>query len=416
MLAPPDAELAARDAAVAGLATVLDPDALAARWAALVPGLDAARPTYVRYKPGTSCLVGVRARIDGREVDGYAAAYGGGATAKLGKTAALAERGPAAVLADVGVGLHLFPVDRRLRALPRLADDRRRRRLLRAVVPDLRHLGDAAVTPLRYKPERRWVARLDGDGSTALLKVFASPADHARAVAGGRLRTTEGVRFPRLLGQTGSLVVLVWVGGRPLEAALVAADEALLAATGRALAALHAQSGAGIAERTPLVRARALAAAAAAVGVLVPHLAADVTAMARALVGRLAEPAPRTPVHGDFSADQILVDAGAVCVVDLDEVARCDPAVDLGTFAAALDGQVVAGTLEVGRARQLRAAVRRAYEAGAPPGALGGLDRRLATAHAEALLRIAVEPFRRREPGWPARVERLVRCAAEVAP
>src|SRR4051794_14026842 len=67
MLSTPDADLARREPALPGLATLLDPDAFAEALRGAAPALRprAARVTYVRYKPGTSCLVGYRVESDG---------------------------------------------------------------------------------------------------------------------------------------------------------------------------------------------------------------------------------------------------------------------------------------------------------------------------------------------------------------
>ena len=40
--------------------------------------------------------------------------------------------------------------------------------------------------------------------------------------------------------------------------------------------------------------------------------------------------------HGDFSPDQVVVDAGRAGLLDLDEAVLGDPVADLGTFCAAL--------------------------------------------------------------------------------
>jgi hypothetical protein len=47
--------------------------------------LETARITYVKYKPGTNCLVGYRLRVAGTVVDVYAKAYGANASKKLQK-------------------------------------------------------------------------------------------------------------------------------------------------------------------------------------------------------------------------------------------------------------------------------------------------------------------------------------------
>jgi len=70
MLSPPDLDLVRRDAALPGLATVLEPAAMVAALRRHRPGRRYcdAEITYVRYKPGTSCLVGYRVKVDGEEM------------------------------------------------------------------------------------------------------------------------------------------------------------------------------------------------------------------------------------------------------------------------------------------------------------------------------------------------------------
>src|SRR5437867_2397122 len=78
LLSPHDADLVKRDAAIAGLATLLDPEAFLVALRSVLPGaeLDAVRATYVRYKPGMSCLVAYELEIAGATITAYAKAYG----------------------------------------------------------------------------------------------------------------------------------------------------------------------------------------------------------------------------------------------------------------------------------------------------------------------------------------------------
>jgi hypothetical protein len=62
MLNPNDALVAAADSELPALRVILDDDAALALFAQHVPDFQssAARCTYLRYKPHTSCLVGVQ--------------------------------------------------------------------------------------------------------------------------------------------------------------------------------------------------------------------------------------------------------------------------------------------------------------------------------------------------------------------
>ena len=87
MLSSPVADLVLRDPAIPGLATLLDTEALVARLRRHLPGVDlgTARVTYVKYKPGTNCLVSYRVEMGGTAIDVYAKAYRPDAQAQLAK-------------------------------------------------------------------------------------------------------------------------------------------------------------------------------------------------------------------------------------------------------------------------------------------------------------------------------------------
>lgn len=180
MLTPADAALAHRDRALPGLAVVLDPEAVLDRSGLAERGPRAvdAEATYVRYKPGTSCVVGYRLVTDAGPVLAYAKAYHPGDTAKLGKARQKEVPDPA-----VGWGVvtdHADTVlvatassDRDLPALAALTDTRRREALLRRVLRSDRDLCNVEPRPLRHKPERRWLGLVERDGvPVALLKAY----------------------------------------------------------------------------------------------------------------------------------------------------------------------------------------------------------------------------------------------------
>src|SRR6185503_15801896 len=76
MLSPADSNLATRDPAVPGLAIVLDPDRLASELASrLHVEVDRCAITYVRYKPGTSCLVRACIEANDERHDLHVTAY-----------------------------------------------------------------------------------------------------------------------------------------------------------------------------------------------------------------------------------------------------------------------------------------------------------------------------------------------------
>lgn len=84
-LARADADLVRRDELLPGLATLLDPAAFLEALSRDLPDANpvAAEPLYLRYKPGTNCLVEYRVRAaGGREALLYAKTYGLDAASK----------------------------------------------------------------------------------------------------------------------------------------------------------------------------------------------------------------------------------------------------------------------------------------------------------------------------------------------
>ena len=132
---------------------------------------------------------------------------------------------------------------------------------------------------------------------------------------------------------------------------------------------------------------------------------------------RLAAPsrgpfARRRPIHGDFSANQVLVSGSQVAVIDLDDARLDDPAADLGVFAAQLELRVLQGSLARERAEMLL----RALLAGYGVSASSPFELRSVRMHlARELLARAPGTFRRGESGWLGRLEHILRRAEQLA-
>jgi Ser/Thr protein kinase RdoA (MazF antagonist) len=186
-------------------------------------------------------------------------------------------------------------------------------------------------------------------------------------------------------------------------------DPGLLAEAGALLARAHrAQPFRGAAPADHRGSART---AVRSVTAIAPHLgahAAAVAARAGALLGPLA---PGVLVHGDLSADQVLVRSPGLALLDLDRVRVDLPAADAASWFAA---EVLAGRWppDLDPVDALEPMIR-AYAAGPA----GHLTDRLRPLAALALLQRAGEPFRLRQGGgrWAERVAALVEGAAVQA-
>ncbi len=414
-LTPPDAALVARDRALPGLALLLDPDRLAAVLAAALPdaAITGLTTTYLRYKPETSCLAGVELETSAGVIRLAAKAFKPrryaverGRPPPPGLASPL---GPVVLPLDAHAVLcRLVPYDRELRALPRLVDAGQRQALLRRLVPTL---AAADWRVLRHKPGRRHIGQLvEGPTGRAIVKLY-TPDHYGQARRGARFGT--GVGGAGLLAHSDrhGILVSAWQPGVPL-ATLPPLDPAALAAmaaAGATLAAVHRQRPAILPPRTVAGEIDAVRRAAASLGRAAPALAERASGLARTVAGRLEAAGPSDgAVHGDFSADQVVVGELGVRLIDWDRAGVGPRALDLGSFIARLEmdallagqgpPQAAIGSFADGHA----AAARR------PPEALEAWV-------AAGLLRLVNEPFRRRLPDWPAaaamllaRVEQLV--------
>lgn len=417
MLSPADADLVRRDTAVPGLGTVLDPDVFVSVLRREAPWADigAARPVYVRYKPGMNCLVAYQLEVAGATVAVYARAYGPDAPAKLSKvrvtSSAPAPLGPGHMtLADTAIQLVIFPTDLKLAVLPRLTDATARQHLLRRLMPDRPDLWAGTLHSLRYKPERRYVARLHaGAAASVVLKAYAEPA-YAAAQTSARIFRSHGpLQLARWLGgsRRHHVLALEWLPGRALDDVMM--DQPLrslpLAGVGAALAELHRQNPAGLRRLAREAEAASLQAVADGLGFVCPSLGPQANRLARRLAGCLVEAVPGDqPIHGDFYARQVVIDGDAVAILDLDEAMRGDGMADLGNFVAHLERSALCGALAPSRVEPIRAWLCDGYRT---TGA-SFVPTRVDLHAAAGLLRLAPHPFRDRAPNWPEQTEAIL--------
>jgi aminoglycoside phosphotransferase (APT) family kinase protein len=118
----------------------------------------------------------------------------------------------------------------------------------------------------------------------------------------------------------------------------------------------------------------------------------------------------RCSLHGDFSANQVLVNQREVAIIDLDWACYGDPADDLGNFIAQAERYSLRGELPPERVAALKEALLKGYAlaSGRP------LPERIELYTAVEVFRRTRFPFRAREPDWPQRTEALLHRAEEI--
>jgi len=208
------------------------------------------------------------------------------------------------------------------------------------------------------------------------------------ALAAGDCGARGGMRVPRVVAyhEPRHQLLLTYERGEPVSTAIAHDTGAVLAAMGRALAALHSTRIPLDAVSTP---ANVLADLRSRIEDLCARLPGEATALRRtwSQLQRQAPPLPGTRafVHGDFGPANLLWSGGQLVVLDFDKSARGDPALDLGNLLAQLRRMTVRKPERLRDFAPARQRVLDAYQGWSAPDP--GLDRRVAWYERATLLR-----------------------------
>jgi hypothetical protein len=414
----PDLSLASRDDALPGLPYLLDD----ARLSSLLG--ETVRVTRVRYKPRTSLLVAFRRIRNNAFVYGWAMTRTRASNAKLLRRE-LASR-------SRGGGIRVLRPDPRqddnLVAVGGVEDDwvlysnllwLREQGMERLGLPQPGSTLARAGSVLRYKPERRLVLFVQNSGAPVVIKVAATPADAEQEADFLERLNLHGVPHLPQLGDAeclghGITACAAWGGGD-----LAGLDDGSGAVNaGEALARLHAIPANGFAEGQDVWRehvAAQMQATRSMVALLLPALEEPARRVESELRARLLTDGAATEyvlVHGDFSADQVLVGGSEVRLIDFDRARTGVAEADLGSFAAAEEA-VRAGAAEVpagGAGGPKTARLNEGYARAGGKFTEAGVD----AWAAYRLYNSSVDPFRDRSPEWAADMSWHLRRAKEL--
>ena len=461
-----DRALIARDTDLPGLGLLLDEEALLDEVGRQMPAADVAciRIDYLRYKPGTSCMAGLRV-IDtlGRTQHAFARALTASNpdweqhAARLQKRAALDGRFSAHVLPRTRLLLASAVHDRRITALGTLLNTPGTLGGTDPLPDDLgidQHLYEREIQAhvLRYKPERRMVLQLrQGSRQVGVLRA-CTEREFPATEAGARLARAFQGTAPLAVGATRHFLVMPWQRGQSLDmlgsdtaravqelsahgevppADMPQLDLGLFADIGLRLGELHEARIAHPVHRAVADDIDAVTRAATSIARLLPalgervHRLADRTAQALQQAGTSWQPCI---THGDLSLEQMVRDPlGQLQFIDWDSAALGDPMVDAGSLLARLATQYLGRSRTAPTTEALADLIDTVHDAlargldasSALPAALSARaphTRRRAGWHTVAgLLRLAPEGFRRRRPSWPEHMEQIVALAEHLA-
>lgn len=407
--------LIAADSPLPGLALLLDPTQLLAALRQLAPFTHARtlRTRYLRYKPGTSCVLALEIEAgDGEAQHWFAKAMSPARFAESWahpKRQAMVSAGhPYAplALADQAIMLQHPSQDRDIRYLSLFWDEQQRAALLQRWLPGETPGSDIHWHFLRYKPGRRCVVGIYRDTVPLAVVRCTSAKEYGTMLQG--CATGSALGQLELLGLDGHqrMAATRWTPGQSLDRLLNTADmPELIRKAGKALAAVHTAAFTPALQRKLDDILRPVRREQQSLAVIYPQMQMRFERSAALLEQHIERfSAPPTVLHGDFSADQVVVTPDAsLRIIDWDRSASGHPFNDLGTFIARLEMDVIEGLLSRDQADCAREALLAGY-CDARTISLDGLEWYIV----QALLCLATEPFRQRATDWPLRIERLL--------
>lgn len=419
MLSQADAAVVARDRDLPGLATLLDDAALHDVMSRAQPGTEftAVRADYLRYKPGTNCLARLSLRANGVDTFGYAIAYRHDAERKIGLGAlgTNGSFGSDSKLAREHIAIYLFPHDRRLPALSKLNDESATRRLLGRIAPSFANDPALHLQTLRYKPERRYVARLSiGDRPAAALKLYTFDAYRAARRAEKTISGMQSNCFARCLGHSNSHAALLfeWVEGAApllsLPGSGPTSDQ--LCSAANTIHRLHSQRSATLPMHSREEFLRQLEGQMVQLQWMFEEQCTTLDSIFRAISNNLQEGAEPKLVscHGDLHPEQLVGGEAGPVLLDFDRACLAEAASDLGYLWA--EWRSRDDHLSVEQRDALFDTWLRAYQS-----LNGTVDQDRIHAYAAArMVALAGECFRRRRVDWRSVARQRIEQAATI--
>jgi aminoglycoside phosphotransferase (APT) family kinase protein len=208
--------------------------------------------------------------------------------------------------------------------------------------------------------------------------------------------------YPALMAGRGFHQGLRWAGRALAQLHGLPADSGPAKTTDRHLAELMTPPPADLAARLPALAPR-LRAVIGDVGRLCDGSPAPLAWPSPQGQGLQATPSPVAPIHRDFHLRQLFFGGRRVWLIDWDQYALGDPALDVGNFLVYLETHLDG---RIGEAQE-------AFLEGYGVAAGDALWARLPGYRALTYLRLACKAYRLQQPGWERRLERML-ARAEV--
>ncbi|MGI8924117.1 MAG: phosphotransferase [Fimbriimonadales bacterium] len=412
MLSAVERRLVDRDPEIAALVMLLDAEAFGT-WLgnAIQRNEISAELSYIRYKPGSNCLVAYKVRAGDEESVFYAKAGTAEDWEKLRKAKlkrwTRGKFGSTYLLGrDAPFCVWEFPNDGNIKSLARFSRDPN---AINFAPHDFSQLEFRALS---YKPERRYVcAAFDHGVPKTVIKLYADDQFEDAKNNAKALSQYGRIRVPQILARSNRrrAVAFEWLDGDLLKNLISTGDwEASCRRAGRTIANMHSRKAPPLRLLTREEECLSLTAVAEFIAAVHPDMGDRTISLAKNLSARISErPQLTRPIHGDFSAKQIVDDGQRSGILDFDRSRRGDPASDLGLFLA--DFKRDALLFDDNAGDGVEDAMLSGYreEAALPEG--------IELYTAVGMLRIMPDSFKSFRPGWETEVEQLLRLAEKTA-
>lgn len=425
MLTEADKRIISRDGKLPGLAVLLDAEMLLEKLKELPRFKDAVKAEiqYLRYKPGNSCASTLYITLaDGTGHHYYAKALTEKrfqeSWNKPSRQKLIQKGGPFAPLAVADLFIMLFhPIhDKNIGHLEWLVSETHRKHMLKACsLPEIDD-EELAIKILRYKPERRLVAKVSRNGQPVAIIRSGTPEEFTKMLIGNAFGMSHGGVL--LMGADGASCTLAtnWQKGDSLcpEEGRLPSEE-LVTELAKQLVRIHSATYQHPVKYGIQNEIQSLQGVFNTFEHILPEQAewfAELSERVGQGLGSVSE--QFALIHGDFSLDQVVRrknKAGEIKlhILDWDRSAYGHPLMDLAAFQARLELQVIEGVLPRWQADAISETFFQVY-AKRKETDLAGLYWFVAS----AMLRLAAEPFRKRDPEWEQYTLQLLQRAEEI--
>lgn len=341
--------------------------------------LRSCRITYIRYKPGKTCLICYGLDVYDRDLGISVSQLVCGRIYEPGGSVKQWQKATSATTTPVRIGrplthipaMHMvlwaFPNDRKLRGLHRLLEpDYLRRHVLPCFFPSP-DISDVVPQLIRYVPEDRCTVRVSMRVSGRQIALYA------KAYLGDEGERTYEVMTALHNADSADLVVpkpIQYSAGILWQEEIEGTEADLdfdSEACARALAALHRTFLPDLEQRTKadLLRrteeARLQVRTAGLASELLEEVCDELVRRADGL-----GPLPLATVHGDLTTKNLLVKKGTAALIDLDNVRSGNPLEDLGSLFASIYYRAALQETGIANPDQVAQAFAQAYASGVP--------------------------------------------------